>query len=114
MKTKENIIDIFPDRDSHTFVTPLKNGITANQLKTLSINNLMNDFNEDFELFAKKIFRDLNCKKLKGKKLNGFTVANIIEEFIEKVNNGQVPEMNSMLVKIIYKFIVGIILSRKI
>lgn len=96
MKTKENIVNLFPDRDSHTFVTPLKNGINANQLKTLGLDNLMNDFKEDFELFNKKIFRDLNCKKIKGKKLNGFTIANFIEEYIEKVNNSQVPEINLM------------------
>lgn len=96
MKTKENIVNLFPDRDSHTFVTPLKNGINATQLKTLSFDNLMNDFKQDFELYRKKIFRDLNCKKIKGKKLNGFTIANFIEEYIEKVNAGQNPEINSM------------------
>lgn len=56
----------------------------------------MNDFKENFELFKKKIFRDLSCKKLKGKKLNGFSIANIIEEYIEKINNAQIPEMNLM------------------
>lgn len=56
----------------------------------------MNDFKEDFKTFTKKIFRDLNCKKIKGKKLNGFTIANFIEEYIEKVNNNQIPEINQM------------------
>jgi len=96
LKTKENIIKFFPDRDSHTFVIPLKNGINASQLRTLKIDSLMNDFKEDFKNFTKKIFRDLNCKKIKGKKLNGFTIANFIEEYIEKVNNNQIPEINQM------------------
>lgn len=96
MKTKEILVNLFPDRDSHTFVTPLKNGINATQLKTLNFDKLMNDFKQDFESFGKKIFRDLNCKKIKGKKLNGFTVANFIEEYIEKVNNAQIPEINLM------------------
>jgi len=96
MKTKENIVNIFPDRDSHTLVTPLKNEINANQLKTIDFDKLMNDFKQDFQLFNKKIFRELNCKKIKGKKLNGFTIANFIEEYIEKVNNAQIPEINQM------------------
>ena len=56
----------------------------------------MDDFKQDFELLRKKLFRDINCKKIKGKKLNGFTLANFIEEYINKVNQDQIPEINSM------------------
>ena len=96
MKIKENLVKFFPDRDSQTFVTPLKNGININDLKNLKIEDLMNDFKQDFESFRKKIYRDLNCKKIKGKKLNGFTIANFIEEYIEKINDSQIPEINLM------------------
>jgi len=77
-------------------VTPLKNGIDADLLKSLKLDNLMNDFKDEFEVFRKKIFRDLNTKKIKGKKLNGFAIANFIEEFLDKVNNNQIPEINLM------------------
>lgn len=77
-------------------MTPLKNGIDADLLKSLKLDNLMNDFKDEFEVFRKKIFRDLNTKKIKGKKLNGFAIANFIEEFLDKVNNNQIPEINLM------------------
>lgn len=77
-------------------MTPLKNGIDAQLLKSLTLDNLMSDFKGEFEAFRKKIFRDLNSKKIKGKKLNGFAIANFIEEYIDKVNNNQIPEINLM------------------
>lgn len=56
----------------------------------------MDDFKQDFDLLRRKLFRDINCKKIKGKKLNGFTIANFIEEYINKINQDQIPEINSM------------------
>lgn len=95
-KIKENLLKLFPDRDSASCVSPLMNGVNAKNLNSYPIGNLSQEFQRDFEVLRKKIYRDVNCKKIRGKKLNGFTIANVIEEFIERVNNGETPEINSM------------------
>ena len=60
------------------------------------IDEFVEDFQKDFESLKRKIFRDVNGKKIKGKKLNGFTIANFIEEFIEAINKSSKPDISSM------------------
>ncbi len=96
IKIKDLFLKYFPDRDSHTIVTPLKNDISVEELKSMNLDNFMNDFKQDVQMLKKKILKDLNGKKIKGKKLNGYTIANFLEDFVQCVNDGQKPEVNSM------------------
>ena len=60
------------------------------------IDEFVSDFQIDVESLKRKIFRDINGKKIKGKKLNGFTIANFIEEFLDSINKSSKPEISLM------------------
>jgi len=96
MKTKETFIKYFPDRDSQTIVTPFKNNINSGSIRNLMIDEFVSDFQKDVESLKRKIFRDVNGKKIKGKKLNGFTIANFIEEFLNAINKSEKPDLSLM------------------
>jgi hypothetical protein len=43
-----------------------------------------------------KILKDINTKRIKGKKLNGLSLAILIEEWVKVINKGGVPNINTL------------------
>jgi hypothetical protein len=98
MKIKDTFIKYFPDRDSQTISSPFENNKNINKgsIKNLMIDEFVSNFQKDVEDLKRKIFRDINGKKIKGKKLNGFTIANFIEGYLEAINQSKKPDMDLM------------------
>jgi hypothetical protein len=73
---KEKILKYFPDRDC-TFLSDVNK-------------------NSEVEEWRYKILKDSNPKNLRGKKLNGFALANFIEEWANAINSGSTPNINNI------------------
>lgn len=72
-------------------------------LNNFNLEDLKPDFQKEFLNLKNKIFKDLTSKKIKGKKFNGYSLANLIEEWVGAINQGAVPNINSTWDTIINK-----------
>jgi hypothetical protein len=100
---RDLLIKYFPERDSVTLEQPLDN---QNDLKNLSSHNLQelnSEFQKNFAEMKQKIFKESNCKKIKGKKLNGFSLCNLIEEFVFSFNQSSILNINTAWDNLIQK-----------
>jgi hypothetical protein len=88
----------FTNRDSIRLSTPSNTQDDSNKIfeNNFSIKNLKAEFQEEFQNLKRKIYNETNPKKLKGKKLNGYSLCNIIEEFLFAINNSKIPNFNTM------------------
>jgi hypothetical protein len=90
------LLKYFPDRDCLTLVKPLVKESDLKMLNNIMLEKLNPDFQNEILELKNKIFKNLSCKRIKGKKLNGFSLAFLIEEWIKTVNAGETININSV------------------
>lgn len=93
---RENIIKYFTDRDCITFVRPIDSEDELKNLNNLPFSNLKSDFKTEFLKLKSKVYEESNPKVFNGKKLNGPTLVNLLNEFIKAINQGAVPNINNV------------------
>jgi hypothetical protein len=60
--------------------------------------DLKSEFRDEFQVLRNKIFKDSFCKKIKGKKSNGFSLAVFLEEWVNAINEGGIPNISTMYI----------------
>ena len=103
---RDAIIKYFPERDCVTLVSPVDEESMLKNLNTNSPDELKQDFQEEFTILKNKIFKELSSKRIKGKKFNGCSLANFIEEWVNDINKGSQPNISNIWDVIIDKDIV--------
>ena len=93
---RENILKYFADRDCITLVRPLDSEEELRQLNKLPLTRLKPDFKREFLKLKQKVFEEASPKVFNGKKLNGPTLVNLLNEFIQAINQGAVPNINNV------------------
>jgi hypothetical protein len=93
---RENIIKYFSDRDCITLVRPIDSENELKSLNNIPFSKLKSDFKTEFLKLKSKVFEDSNPKVFNGKKLNGPTLVNLLNEFIKSINQGAVPNINNV------------------
>ena len=94
---REIIIKYFPDRDCTTLAQPIEGADFKSLLENkTSLEDFKPQFAQEFSFLKNKIFKDINSKKLKGKKFNGFALSVFIYEWVNIINQGTVPNINSL------------------
>jgi hypothetical protein len=90
---RESILKYFHDRDCYTFVKP-----SDSMEKIHNVQDINTQFICEFMLLKNKIFKEVNSKKLKGKKFNGVNLAVLIEEWVNAINlaGSNSPNINTM------------------
>lgn len=53
-------------------------------------------FQRDVEEMKKKVLKETNSKRIKGKKLNGFSLCNLLLELAEAINKNTPMNLNTM------------------
>lgn len=92
---RENILKFFPDRDCYTLVRPADSEDELRNLNSIEFNKLKSEFRSGILELKNKIFRETTSKRIKGKKLNGLSLANLIVDFVNAINKGAVPNINN-------------------
>ena len=100
---RQNIIKYFPERDCVTLVRPVDSEDDLKKLNTIPYNKLKPEFKMEFKILKDKIFKEALPKKLNGKKLTGPALAILIEEFVNVINSGKIPNINNTWDSIIEK-----------
>lgn len=78
-----------------TVVWPVEDETDLVNLNNLSYNDLRPEFKWKAEVLKFKIFEDCPVKEMNGKALNGKILAGLLEQYVEAVNKGAVPNINT-------------------
>lgn len=93
----------FKNRECFTLTRPIDSEKDLNQLDKIPFDQLKPNFKLEFLSLKNKIFKDTNPKAINGKKMTGTVLANLIEEFVNAINKGSVPNINNAWDSVINK-----------
>lgn len=85
----------FHDRDCSTLVRPLENEKEMQKLEEVPDSSLRGEFLEQCSLLRKKIFKRLKPKSIQGHPVTGPMLVQLCKAYIEAINNGKVPNVES-------------------
>lgn len=92
---RENIVKYFKQRECVTLPRPVESEEDLKNLMNLKLENLKPSFKFEFLNLKNKIYKESKPKKINGKKLTGTALADIIQEFVNSINDGAVPNINN-------------------
>jgi hypothetical protein len=85
----------FKDRDCCTMIRPLTNEENLQNLAEMSLEELRADFVEQVLQLRRKVINKVKPKIINGKKLSGAMMCNLAESYVQAINNGAVPNIES-------------------
>jgi len=85
----------FKERDCCTMVRPLENEKELQMLDQLPDEQLRPEFVEQAKNLRKRIFKKVKPKSLNGRLLNGSMLVEITKAYIQAINSGSVPNIES-------------------
>ncbi len=92
---RENIVKYFKYRECVTLPRPAESENELRNLKNIRLNDLKTEFKLEFLSLKNKVYRESNPKRIKGKKINGEALVNLLTEFVNAINSGVVPNINN-------------------
>lgn len=85
----------FTDRDCVTMIRPLTNEQRLQELINIPMDDLRPEFVEQVYTLRKKVLNRVKPKKLNGKMLNGTMFWNLLSSYVESINKGAIPSIES-------------------
>ena len=77
-------------------VRPVINEVQLQKLESLEDYELRPEFIEQSSHLRKQIFAHAETKKLNGSELNGYMMAQLIDQYVEKLNGNDVPVVQNI------------------
>jgi hypothetical protein len=93
----------FKSRECFTLPRPVDSEKDLNQLDKIPFEQLKSNFKLEFMNLRNKIYKEANAKVMNGKKMTGSVLANLLEEFVNAINKGSVPNINNAWDSVISK-----------
>ena len=93
---KENFMYYFNDRECVTLPSPIEEE-NLYMLKDMKLNDLQEDFQEEFNKLKDKIYKYSKSKMLNGKNINGTMISYFLTSFIKEINNDEIPNISKIL-----------------
>jgi hypothetical protein len=100
---RDNIIKYFPERDCVTLSRPVEEERDLQRLNEIPFNELKTSFKMEFNQLKSKVYQETLPKKINNRRLTGPILANLIIEFVNTVNSGEIPEIDNSWDSVIKK-----------
>ena len=100
---RENIIKYFKERECVTLPRPIDKEENLQNLNNIPFSELKPNFRSEFLLLKRKVYESSKPKIFKGKRITGPILADLLIIFIDCINSGKVPNINSAWDNIILK-----------
>jgi len=94
-KIRHALQSYFKNRDCQTMVRPLVNEDRLQSLEELEIESLRPEFIEQVMCLRKKVLQSMPIKRILGHTMDGKTWAGLIQNYVEQMNTGKVPNIES-------------------
>jgi hypothetical protein len=85
----------FKERDCCTMIRPLTNEGMLQNLADMELDQLRPEFTDQVMSLRRKVINRIKPKTMNGKKLNGEMLYNLAHSYVEAINNGAVPSIES-------------------
>ena len=85
----------FRERDCHTMIRPLTSEDQLQHLADIPMDDLRPEFVEQVHLLRRKVMHRVKPKSLNGKPLNGEMLFNLAKSYVDSINAGAVPSIES-------------------
>ena len=92
---RENIIKYFKERECITLPRPVDKEKDLQNLKNIPFSELKPNFRSEFLNLKKKIYETSKPKIFNGKKITGPILADLLNIFINSINSGNIPNINT-------------------
>lgn len=92
---REALIKFFKRWECMTMVRPVEEETDLVNLNNLSYDDLWDEFKRKADILKYKIFEDCPLKEMNSKPINGKILASLLEQYVDAVNNGAVPNINT-------------------
>ena len=93
---KENLIKYFKQRECVTLPKPLEEEKDFIILKKMNLNDLQDDFKDEFLNLKDKIYESSHAKIVNGKTLNGPMIAYLLTKFVKIINKGNILNISNI------------------
>ena len=93
---KENLIKYFKQRECVTLPKPLEEEKDFIMLKKMNLNDLQDDFKDEFLNLKDKIYESSHAKIVNGKTLNGPMIAYLLTKFVKIINKGNILNISNI------------------
>jgi hypothetical protein len=85
----------FKERDCCTMIRPLTNEGMLQNLADMELDQLRPEFTDQVMSLRRKVINRIKPKTMNGKKLNGEMLYNLAHSYVEAINKGAVPSIES-------------------
>ena len=85
----------FMERDCVTMIRPLTNEERLQTLNTIPMDELRPEFVDQIGNLRRKVLQRVKPKKINGKPLNGAMFWNLMSSYVESINKGAIPSIES-------------------
>ena len=99
---RENIIKYFKERECVTLTRPVDDEEDLKNLKKFKFSELKPNFRKEFLELKKKVYETSKVKRINNKNINGPILADLLIAFINSINSGIVPNINSAWDNIVF------------
>jgi hypothetical protein len=85
----------FRERDCVTMIRPLTNEEDLQNLDKMELNELRGEFVQQVMHLRRKVLNKIKPKVINGKKINGQIFFGLLNNYVEAINKGAVPNIES-------------------
>ena len=85
----------FTDRDCVTMIRPLTNEDKLQNLINIPMSDVRPEFAEQVTILRRKVLHRVRPKRLNGKCLNGAMFWNLMKSYVDAINKGAIPSIES-------------------
>ena len=92
---RENILKYFKERECITLPRPADSEDTLQNLDKVPFNELKSNFRKEFLILKDKVYQTSKPKVINRKRINGPILADLLIAFVDSINSGIVPNINT-------------------
>ena len=92
----ESLIKYFKKRECVILPSPVHDSKELVLLKRMNLNELDENFRNEFNILKKKIYESSEAKIVNGKKINGPILVNLLKFFIREINKENIPNLDKI------------------
>ena len=92
---RQNILKYFKERECITLPRPADSEDTLQNLDKVPFNELKPNFRKEFLILKEKVYQTSKPKIINRKRINGPILADLLIAFVDSINSGIVPNINT-------------------
>ena len=92
---RQNILKYFKERECITLPRPADSEETLQNLDKVPFNELKPNFRKEFLILKEKVYETSKPKIINRKRINGPILADLLIAFVESINSGIIPNINT-------------------